>query len=120
MGHRTPRRRVASPSDADLVSDLKREVKRAQRAKGRNLSSRTKSTGSPSTLRLSDEQARPRRHIAPSTTADPSSEGEAARATERLVIVRAYNPASDLEQRLSRIYALLSLPPTSPGDHNSP
>ena len=36
------------------------------------------------------------------------------------MIVRAYDPASDLEQRLSRIYALLSLPTTEPpGDRDS-
>jgi hypothetical protein len=37
-----------------------------------------------------------------------------------LVIVRTYSPARDLEQRLSRIYAMLSLPATdAPGDHDT-
>jgi hypothetical protein len=37
-----------------------------------------------------------------------------------LVIVRTYSPARDLEQRLSRIYAMLSLPATDPpGDHDT-
>ena len=120
MGHRTPRSRGASPSDADLLSDLDREVRRARRTKDRNFPSRTKPAGRRSTLRLSDDEAPPRRHTVPSTTADLSAEGEADRATGSLLIVRAYDPASDLEQRLSRIYALLSLPPTdTPGDDNS-
>ena len=37
-----------------------------------------------------------------------------------LVIVRTYSPARDLEQRLSRIYAMLSLPANDPpGDHDT-
>jgi hypothetical protein len=37
-----------------------------------------------------------------------------------LVIVRTYSPARDLEQRLSRIYAMLSLPTTDVrGDHDT-
>jgi hypothetical protein len=121
VGRRPARRRpLPNVSEGDFVSDLNREVARARGRTTRRVPSRTTSAGRPSTLRLSDGEPPPSRQIAPSTAADRSTNGETERATEPLVIVRAYDPVSDLEQRLSRIYALLSLPPTdTAGDHPS-
>ena len=101
----------------ELVSDLNRQVQRTLTHTGRRVSARAKSAGQATTLESSDEQATPRPHTVPAPVAGLAANGNTEDAGRSLVIVRTYDPAGDLDQRLSRIYGLLSLPPIrSPED----
>jgi hypothetical protein len=48
----------------------------------------------------------------------PADEPDRRPCTGEVAIVRAYEPVSDLEQRLRRIYGRLSLPPIAAPDEN--
>ena len=48
----------------------------------------------------------------------PADEPDLRPRTGEVAIVRAYEPVSDLEQRLRRIYGRLSLPPVAAPDEN--
>jgi hypothetical protein len=56
-------------------------------------------------------QQRPHRRAVPPGAAAP---------LPTLRLVRSYDPVDDLETRLRRIYALLSVPSLDPPDHTSP
>lgn len=115
MAHK-PVARTPQPApmggDADLVSDLHRQARRRRVASDSRIPNAATPAGKASSLRVSDDQATRRRHAIRSLPA--RSPAPAETETGPFMIVRGYEPASDLEQRLSRIYALLSLPATEP------
>jgi len=106
-----PRRsKVAPPAEADLVRDLNRQLR-----EGRDASSpgwRSAEWGS--TLGAPNERGTGPQHPVRPGPEETGFRGDGESGSGSLVIVRAYDPATDLDQRLSRVYALLSLPATEP------
>ena len=106
----TRSRRATRSPETVLVSDLNRQLGRARTASDPPHPRSATPPDKTSTLGLSDERAARPTSVVESSPDSAAADHDPEIRTRSLVILRAYEPAPDLEHRLSRIYARLSLP----------